>query len=125
MPLEIMAFLSFAAIIATLLSSLVAFVALVISDKFIAHGIEAKKLLIISIVALFVAPLAGSLLSSYVLIPLYIHAYLLPLAIWIILGEILLSEDRMTKLKVAAVGWVVYLLLSLTVAPYVFALIPF
>src|SRR5687768_12610621 len=109
-----MALPTVASVLATLVSALVAFVALVISDKFIAHGIETRRLAIISIAALFIAPIAGTLISSYLLVPLYIAAYLLPLAIWIILGEFLLTNDRMTNFKVAAIGWVVYIILSVT-----------
>ena len=117
--------LSMAGIISTLVSSLVAFVALVIADKFIAHNIDAKRLLMIALVALFVTPVLGSFIFSMVSLPASIGAYALPLIVWIILSEILLSSDLMTKLKVAVVGYVVYLVLSITVAPYLFSIIPF
>ncbi len=117
--------LTLAGVISTLISAIVAFIGLVIADKFIAHNIDAKRLLIIAIVALFVTPVAGSFLFAMVSLPAAIGAYALPLIVWIILSEILLSSDLMTKLKVAVVGYVVYLILTITVAPYLFAIIPF
>lgn len=116
-------FISLGGIIGLLISTLVAFVALVLSDTVIAHGIEAKRLLIMSLVALFIAPIAGSFLSGYIVLSSFVFAYAVPLAVWIILGEVLLTADMMTKVKVAAVGFVVYIILSLTVAPYIYSIL--
>ena len=118
--------LSVGGIIALLVNALVAFVALVIADKVIAHSIDAKRLLIMSIVALFITPIVGALVLGYVSIPIVVSSYLLPLVVWIILGEILIKETGMkAKLKLIVVAFVVYLILSTFAAPYIFSALPF
>ena len=118
--------LSVGGMIALLVNALVAFVALVIADKVIAHSIDAKRLLIMSIVALFVTPIVGALVLGYVAIPIVVSSYLLPLVVWIILGEILIKEAGMkAKLKVIVVAFIVYLVLSTFAAPYIFSALPF
>jgi hypothetical protein len=117
--------LSIGGIISLLISSVIAFVGLVIADKVIAHGIEAKKLFFMALIALFVTPIIGSLIFSMLALPGFVGAYLLPIAIWIILGEVMLSAGMKTKLTVAAVGYILYVILSIFVAPYIVGLIPF
>ena len=111
-------------VISTLVNALVAAIALIISDKFIAHQIDAKRIFIMALVAMFVAPLLASLaLGLAAAGPIVI--YLVPLLIWILLGEVLLQAERMVKLKVAAVGFFVYIILSIMLTPYLFAIIHF
>jgi hypothetical protein len=115
---------SLGSIVTIFLESIIAFAALVISNKVIAHELDAKRLLIMSLVALFVTPIVGQFIFGALSIP-FIGSYLLPLLVWIVLGEVLLKADMRTKLKVAAVGYFAYLLLSIMVAPYLFALLAF
>ncbi len=118
--------LSVGGAVALLLNSVIALIALVIADKVIAHNVDVKHLFIMSIVALFVTPIIGGLVLGYIAIPVVVSAYLLPLAVWIALGEVLIKEsDMKTKLKVVVVGFIAYIILSLFLAPYVFSLIPF
>ena len=118
--------LSVGGIVALLVNALIVFVALVIADKIIAHSIDAKRLLIMSIISLFLAPIVGILLASYVPLPGMVSAYAVPLLVWIILGELLIKEaDFRTKLKVIVVGFLAYILLSIFAAPLIFSLLPF
>lgn len=111
-------------IIATLVNVLIIFVALVIADKVIAHSVDVKRLLVMALIAFFLAPIVGSLIASYIAIP-YL-GLILPLVIWIILGELLIKEaDMKTKLKVVVVAFVVYTFLSLYLTPVIISLLPF
>ncbi|HIG97411.1 MAG TPA: hypothetical protein HA230_03655 [Candidatus Aenigmarchaeota archaeon] len=111
-------------IIATLVNVLIIFLALVIADKVIAHNVNVKRLLIMALIAFFLAPIIGSLIAGYVAIP-YI-GLILPLIVWIILGELLIKEaDMKTKLKVVVVAFVVYTFLSLYLTPVIISLLPF
>ena len=111
-------------IIATLVNVLIIFLALVIADKVIAHNVNVKRLLIMALIAFFLAPIIGSLIAGYVAIP-YI-GLILPLIVWIILGELLIKEaDMKTKLKVVVVAFVVYTFLSLCLTPVIISLLPF
>ena len=127
MVVDILSFvpLSVGGVIALLLNSVIAFIALVIADKVIAHNVDVKHLFIMSIVALFVTPIIGGLVLGYLAIPTVVSSYLLPLVVWIALGEVLIKEaDMKTKLKVVIVGFIAYIVLSIFLAPYVFSLIP-
>ena len=117
--------LSIGWIVGTLVNALVAALALIISDKFIAHQIDAKRILLMALVALFVAPVIASLAIGVTSFAGPVAFYLIPLLIWILLGELLLQAERMVKLKVAAVGFFVYIILSMLLTPYLFAIIPF
>ncbi|MEM7819279.1 MAG: hypothetical protein QXD48_00420 [Candidatus Aenigmatarchaeota archaeon] len=118
MPIE--SFLSIGFAVSTLISSIIAFIAIIISDAIIAHNIDTKHSFILAIVALFLAPIAGALLTTYINISIpYFEIFIFPLIIWIILGEILLKAEMITKLKVIIIAFVVYEILSIFVMPYV------
>jgi len=112
-------------VVSTLVSVLVAAIALIISDRFIAHQIDAKRILIMAVIAMFVAPLVGSFVLGFIAGTGPVAFYVIPLLVWIALGELLLSAEKMTKLKVAVVGFFVYIILSMLLTPYIFAVIPF
>ncbi|MDI6720846.1 MAG: hypothetical protein QMD85_00545 [Candidatus Aenigmarchaeota archaeon] len=121
-------FVNLGFIVGNLVGALIAFIAIMISDKVIAHNIEPKKSLIMSLIALFIVPILATFVAGFVTvlagIP-YMVGFFLPLIFWIILGEVLLSSDRMTKLKVTAVAFVVYIILSIFLTPYIMSVIPF
>lgn len=111
-------------IVATLINVLIIFLALVIADKVIAHNINVKRLLIMALIAFFLTPIVGSLIAGYIAIP-YL-GLILPLIVWVILGELLIKEaDMKTKLKVVVVAFVVYTFLSLYLTPAIVSLLPF
>lgn len=118
--------LSVGGVIALLVNTLIAFLALVIADKIIAHNVDAKRLFILAFIALFVTPIVGSLIFSAIALPSAVSAYVLPLIVWIVLGELLIKEaDMKTKLKVVVVAFIVWIVLSIVLAPTVFSLLPF
>ena len=119
-------------IISLLISSLVAFIAIVIADKLIANNFEAKHSFIMAIVALFATPIVIGFILGMLALPLFVVAgvevisgLLLPLVVWIALGELLLESDRMTKLKVVIIAFVVYLILSIFLTPVLLGILPF
>lgn len=89
---------------------LLVMVAIIVSDMIISHGIEIKKVVIMSLIAYIFAPIFGSLLSPYIAIQI---PYLLPLLFWIIVGEFLLNDLELKKRAlVAALGFIIYLLMT-------------
>jgi len=116
--------LSFVDIISTLLAAIAAFFGLVIADKFIEHGISAKRLFTISFLSLFVVPVVFSVIFNYYNYSLFLATGVMPIIAWIALGELLLSSDRKTKLETAVVGYLIYGVFALFLLPYVFAIIP-
>ncbi|MBI2971589.1 MAG: hypothetical protein HYY37_04205 [Candidatus Aenigmarchaeota archaeon] len=102
-----------AGIVALLAQALVTALAILISDRLIAHNFEVKHAVMMSFAAYFVTPLAfaGIALSGFE-VPALVARYVVPLLVWIALGEILLqSGDMVTKLKVAGVGFAVYIIM--------------
>ena len=118
--------LSVGSVVVLLVNSLIAFIALFIADKVIAHNVAVKRLFIMSIVGLFLTPIVAAVVLSSIVLPGLVSAYVLPLLVWIVLGEILIKEaDIKTKLKVVVVAFAVYILLSIFLAPPIFALVNF
>ncbi|MBS3053834.1 MAG: hypothetical protein J4469_05020 [Candidatus Aenigmarchaeota archaeon] len=110
-------------IVTMFVNSLLAFIVVVLSDKVISHNLELKRASIVSGVALFITPVVGALVAGYTALPIalssIIFAYVLPLLVWIVLGEILLRSDMKTKLKVMVVAFVAYFILNFTVGPII------
>ncbi len=104
---------------AYLLNTLLAFAAVVLSDRIIAHEIEAKHALIISIVALFVAPV----FAPYIGVVDRGLAIILSFVVWVILGELLLKADTGTKFKVLAIAFATYYILSVFLTEPISALL--
>jgi len=117
--------LSVGGIIGILISAIVAFIVIVLVDKMIGHNFEIKHSFIMAIVAMFIVPIisAFGLSALNIGIP-YLDSLILPLIVWIILGEILLKADFMAKLKVIIIAFVVFTLLSWYLVPYLFTLMP-
>lgn len=106
-------------IAAQALSAVLAFLAVVAVDSFIAHNIEFKRTLTLSVVSLFVVPVA---MAFYGINFPFIGVYA-PLVTWLILGELLLDNDFTTKLKVLGVAFFVYYVLNIVLQPFVLGLI--
>lgn len=92
-----------------MINALLAFVAVVLSDRIIAHEVEAKKALVIAVISLFAAPMFAPYLGIFD----RGLAILLSFVVWVVLGEILLRADYGTKFKVLAIAFVVYYALSI------------
>lgn len=106
-------------IVASFVSSLIAGLVIIVADKLVAHNIEAKHAMMISGIALFITPILGAFAADYTALPGFVFSYLLPLAVWVVLGELLLKSDRVAKLKVAAIAFLAYTALSITVTPMI------
>ncbi len=114
-------------VVGTFISALLAFIAIVVSDKVISHSIDAKKSLIMALIALFIVPIAATFIlgSAPVLLAIpYFASILLPLLFWIGLGEALLKSDRKTKLKVTVVAFIVYIILDIFLKPAIISALP-
>ena len=116
--------LNVGSIASLLVNSIVAFIAIMLANKVIAHNFEAKHAFIMAIVALFITPIVGTFIAPYIPIP-YFGAIILPLVVWIALGELSLNADPVTKLKIIIIAFVVYFLLSIFLTPMIRGAIPF
>jgi len=108
-----------------LINTLLAFAAVVLSDRIIAHEVEAKHALILSVISLFVVPM----LAPYIGIFDRGIAIILSFVVWVALGEVLLRSDYTTKFKVLAIAFVAYYILSIflleTIQGYLRGFMPF
>jgi len=109
--------LSIGGVISLLINALLVFIVLVVVNKIIEHEMEAKHSLIMAFLALFLAPLAMAVIAMTgvsAVIPYFgiIAMFVIPLLVWILLGELLLKGDRMEKLKVVLIAFVVYFILN-------------
>ena len=112
--------LSINSILFYLIDALIAWIAIIISDKVIAHEIEAKRTLVLALAAFFIVPLALQLLEIGALIP----AIIVSLIVWIGLGELILEEISFgTKLKVLIVAFGVYYAISFFFGGPIYSLI--
>ncbi len=107
-------FVSLAGIIGTLISAIIVWIILIIVNKIIAHNVGAKRAFILAFVALFITPIAASFIATAVALPALVAIYVIPLIVWIILGEALLKGGTVKqKLKVIVVAFVVYIILTM------------
>ncbi len=110
--------LSFGGIIATLIDAIIAFAVIVIIDKFIGHNFEPKRTFAMAIIALFLGPIISVSILGSTTLPGFFSVYIVPLVLWIILGELLLKGEGMkTKLEVTIIAFVVYSVLRIVLAP--------
>lgn len=117
-------FTSIGGIATLVVSMLIAWIILMISDKIIGHEIEAKHTLIISVISLLITPIVVSLLAKYMVLPgilaTLLVVYLLPLLVWIVLGELLIKDiDVVKKFGVMIIAFVVYTLVQMFAGSYI------
>ncbi len=101
-------------VIGLLIDALLTFAIIVLIDKIIAHEMELKHALIMALVAYFITPIMMFALVAVIpgTMSFVILGFIVPLLIWVLLGELLLHGDFGTKLKVAVVAFVVYFILT-------------
>jgi hypothetical protein len=105
-------------VVSLLVQVVVIWLAVILADKIIAHQIEAKRSAMLAFLAYFLSPLVLALVA----INIPFAGLLLPLVIWVALGEVLLREiGTGARLKVAAVAFVIYLLLNFLGIPGIIA----
>ena len=117
--------LSAGGIIATFIDAIIAFIVIVAVDKFIGHNFEPKRTFAMAIIALFVAPIISVALIGSSPLPGFVSVYIVPLVLWIVLGELLLQgESNKTKLEVAIIAFVVYSVLRIVLVPTITGFLP-
>lgn len=86
-------------------------ISLVLANYAISHQIDIKKIPIMGIVAYVLSPIFTSILNPFV--PLEV-SYILPLILWIILGEFMLKEEMDLKKRalIAVLGYIIFISLS-------------
>ena len=92
--------------------TLIVFLVILIADRVISHGVEIRHALILSFAAYFLPGLillglnfAGINLPGFVLL-------VLPVIVWIALGEVLLGGDFKSKLIVAVIAYATFLVIN-------------
>jgi hypothetical protein len=102
--------------IGLLVQILIIWVVVMLADKIIAHQIQAKHSLILAVLAYFLSPLV----LAFAAISIPFAGIIVPLIVWIVLGEVLLrgySGGAVARLKVAAIAFVIYLILNMVGVP--------
>lgn len=113
--------LTVGAIVALAINVIIVTAVLSLSNKLLAHEMSVAHSLMMAVISYFVVPIFLSLVN----ISFPLSGYIIPLVVWIALGEVLLKGDRMGKLKAAAAAFVIYaVLFSLGVLGFVAGLIP-
>src|SRR3989338_4579676 len=87
---------SIADVVWLVVQAIIIFAVIVVSNHIIAHGVGMKHALIMSFAAYFLVPLIFfGMMSSGFALP-YV-GFVIPLIVWIILGEVLLEGDMKDK----------------------------
>ena len=95
------------------LNAFIVFLSIVISDKFLNHNITVKNSAIMVVIAYLIMPYVMIAIDMLISIPSIVSFILVPLIIWIILGEMLLKDFKFTsKLNVSMIAFITYLLLE-------------
>ena len=88
------------------------FLAIVLAEKFVTYNIQMQHAFILSVVAYFAAPLATYAVSyTGIILPSFI-GLLLPLLVWIALGEVLIEGDLKSRAMVAIVAYGAYIIIN-------------
>ncbi|MBI2584073.1 MAG: hypothetical protein HYW25_05370 [Candidatus Aenigmarchaeota archaeon] len=88
---------------------LIIWIVVLLSAKLVASGIGALRAFVLAFLAYFLPPLVFSFFS----ISIPYAAIIIPLIVWIILGELLLREATLGgRLKITIVAFIIYLILQ-------------
>ncbi len=94
--------------------SVIIFFVIVIADRFVAHGVQAKHAIYMAFGAFFIGQLVAlGLAFASITVP----SLLFSLIIWIVLSETLLEGDTKEKLIVGIVAFVAFLALDFSPLP--------
>jgi len=86
---------------------------LLVTEKFLAHEMAVRNSFIMGFIAYLIVPLV----FAFAGISIPFAGIIVPLIVWIALGEVLLKGSRAGRLKAAAVAFIVYLALSMVGVP--------
>lgn len=94
-----------------LVQSLIIFIVVVIAGKVLAHETSIKHSLILAFVAYFISNAAVFGLALIgIMIPF--GFYIIPILVWIGLGELLIGGSRKTRLIIAIIAYATYILIN-------------
>jgi len=95
-------------VVSLLIETFLVAAAISLSSAVIAHRIEFKRIIIMAVLAYFLTPLICGMINV-VAIP-----FVMPLLIWIVLGEVMLKDiDVKKKAMVAILAYVIFLAATL------------
>jgi len=96
-------------LISLVVETVIIVMAISLANVIITHGINIKRIFVMALLAYLLTPIVGYFLVSFLpAIP-----YLLPLIVWIVLGELILKDiDFKKKAIVAAIGYVIFIILG-------------
>ena len=100
------------------INTIIAWIAVIITDNIIAHNVEGKKAFALAFASFFLVPLLLPLLGIGALG----SVILVSAIVWIGLGELILEADWTTKLKVLVVAFIVYFAISFFLGEYIYGL---
>ncbi len=96
-----------------LVQALITAIVIILADKVIAHEFDIKHSFIMALGSYFAMPLIMlGIAAGGLQLPGIVVLYIVPLLAWVVLGEILLKADTVTKAKVAVAAFVVYTILQ-------------
>src|SRR3989338_738193 len=104
---------SLGGIIGLLIDVVVITAVLLVTEKFLAHEMAVRNSFIMGFIAYLIVPLV----FAFAGISIPFAGIIVPLIVWIALGEVLLKGSRAGRLKAAAVAFIVYLALSMVGVP--------
>ena len=104
---------------AFLFNALITFFVVMVADLIMAHQMEAKRIFLMSIVSYFLVPIVVLAVGLFMSLPGAVAGYVVPLVVWIILGEVLLKSEFKKKALVAVIAFVLNLILTMFLLPYI------
>jgi hypothetical protein len=99
--------LSLGGVIGLLINVVIITIVLAVADKVLAHEMSLKKSFIMALVAYLVVPI----ILSAAEISFEFSGYIIPLVVWVVLGQFLLKGGHKKKLIAAAVAFIVWIIL--------------
>ena len=118
--------LSIGGAIALLIQVVIIAAVIMLLDYVVAHQVEVKYAFIIGLGAYFITPLIVLALGFANYLDPLVAAYVVPLAVWLVLSEAFLQADTKSKAIVAVAGFVAYTALNvLGVTMMIASMIPF
>lgn len=99
--------LSLGGVIGLLINVVIITIVLAVADKVLAHEMSLKKSFIMALVAYMVVPI----ILSAAEISFEFSGYIIPLVVWVVLGQFLLKGGHKKKLIAAAVAFIVWIIL--------------
>ncbi|MFH1421053.1 MAG: hypothetical protein ABIG30_03790 [Candidatus Aenigmatarchaeota archaeon] len=108
------------------ITAILMIIAIVIADYIISHNTNIKHSAIMAFGAYFLTPLIISAIGLAGYFDRLVALYVIPLVVWIILGELLLKADAKKKAVIAIIAFAIYAVMNYFGVPFMIAsMIPF